>query len=83
MKIFVKVKPNANQQRLDKIDENNFLVWVKEKPREGKANQAVIRILAEHFGVAKSEVILLRGQGSREKVFEVGGAGEIKQGARG
>ncbi|MBM4140160.1 MAG: DUF167 domain-containing protein [Nitrospira sp.] len=71
MKISVKVKPNAKQERLEKIDEKNFSVWVKEKPQEGKANQAVIKILSDYFGVAKSEVILLKGQTSRQKIFEV------------
>jgi len=71
MKIFVKVKPNSKQEKIEKIGENNFLIWVKEKPQEGKANQAVIKVLAEYFDVPKSEVILLKGQTSREKVFEV------------
>ena len=71
MKISVKVKPNAKLEKLEKIDETNFSVWVKEKPREGKANHAVIKILANYFGVAKSDVILLKGQTSKQKIFEV------------
>ena len=71
MKISVKVKPNAKQEKIEKTGERDFLVWVKEKPQEGKANQAVIRVLAKYFGVPKSEVILLKGQTSREKAFEV------------
>jgi len=71
MKISVNVKPNAKQERLEKIAEDNFLVWVKERPQDGKANQAATKILAEYFGVAKSQVILLRGQTSRHKIFEV------------
>lgn len=73
MKIFVTVKPNAKQGRLEKVSENIFLVWVKEKPQEGKANQATIEILSEHFGIAKSKVTLLKGQTSRQKVFEIEG----------
>lgn len=73
MKISIKVKPNSKQERLEKIDENNFVIWVREKPQEGKANQATIKILAEHFGVSKSQVILLIGQASRQKVFEIKG----------
>lgn len=71
MKISVKVKPNAKQEKIEKIGERDFLVWVKEKPQKGKANQAVIRVLAEYFNVPKSEVILLKGQTSKEKVFEI------------
>jgi hypothetical protein len=71
MKISVKVKPNAKQEKIEKVGEKDFIVWVKEKPQEGKANQAVIRVLAEYFNVPKSEVILLKGQTAREKVFEI------------
>ena len=71
MKISVRVKPNAKQEKIEKVGEKNFIVCVKEKPQEGKANQAVIRVLAEYFDVSKSEVILLKGQTAREKVFEI------------
>jgi len=71
MKISVKVKPNARQEKIEKIGNRDFLIWVKEKPQEGKANKAVIAILAGYFGVSKSEVILLKGQTSKEKIFEV------------
>lgn len=71
MKIHIKVKPNSKQRKLEKIDDNNFLVWVKEKPIEGKANQAVVDILSECLGVAKSTIVLLKGESSRNKIFEL------------
>lgn len=71
MKISVRVKPNAKGEKIEKIGENNFLLWVKEKPQEGKANKAVIKVLSEYFGVPQSEVVLLKGQSSREKIFEL------------
>jgi uncharacterized protein YggU (UPF0235/DUF167 family) len=71
MKISVKVKPCAKQERLEKRGDKDFHIWVREKPQKGRVNQAVTEILAEFFGVSKSEVILLRGHTSREKVFEV------------
>lgn len=71
MKISVKVKPNAKQEKVEPIAQNSFLVWVKEKPAEGKANQAVIRVLAEYFNVPRSSLSLLKGQKSKEKLFEI------------
>lgn len=71
MKISVKVKPSAKQERLEKRGDKDFYIWVREKPQEGRANQAVIKVLAEYFGVSKSEVTLLKGQTSKEKIFEV------------
>jgi uncharacterized protein (TIGR00251 family) len=70
MRIQVKVKPNS---RLEEVSQevDGFIVRVKEPPREGKANQAVIKLLAEHFGVPKGQVRILSGFGSRTKVIEV------------
>ncbi len=71
MKISVKVKPNSNQEKIEKVNENCFLIWVKEKPQQGKANRAVIKALAEHFGIPQSAVVLLKGRSSREKFFKI------------
>ena len=37
-------------------------------PEAGKANSAVVSLLAEHLGIAKSQVRMVRGQASRDKV---------------
>ena len=72
MKISVKVKAGSSLEKVEKIDDSNYAVWVKAKPADGKANEAVTRALAGHFGIAKSRVVLLRGQASRQKIFEIG-----------
>ena len=71
MKITVKVKPNSKEDSVEKVGENEFMVRVKAKPQEGKANQAVVEALAEYFDVAKSRVVLLHGQTSKHKVFDI------------
>jgi uncharacterized protein (TIGR00251 family) len=71
MKISVKVKPNAKQDKIEKVNESHFLVRVKEKPQEGKANKAVIKALAEYFCIPQAAVVLVKGQSSREKIFEI------------
>jgi uncharacterized protein (TIGR00251 family) len=70
VKIQVRVKPNSKTQEVTH-EANSFAVKVKEPAREGKANQAVIELLAEHFGVPKSKVRILSGLRSRSKVIEV------------
>ena len=60
MKILVKVKPQAKQDKVKKIGLDNYLVWVKAKAIEGKANQAVIKILSEYFDMAKSKIVLIK-----------------------
>ena len=70
MKIQVKVKPNSRSEEVSR-EGDSFIVKVKEPPREGKANQAVIRLLAEHLGVPKSRVRIRSGFSSKTKVIEV------------
>jgi uncharacterized protein (TIGR00251 family) len=70
MKIQVKVKPNAKTEEVSQ-EGDSFIVKVKEPPKEGKANQAVIKLLAQHFGVPKSQVRILSGLRSGKKVIEV------------
>jgi len=70
MKIQVKVKPNSRTEELSR-EGDIFIIKVKEPPKEGKANQAVIKLLAEHFGVPQSQVRILSGLRSRNKVIEV------------
>jgi len=70
MRIQVRVKPNSRTEEVSQ-EGDSFMVKVKEPPKEGKANQAVIKLLAEHFGVAKSRVRILSGFRSKNKVIEV------------
>jgi hypothetical protein len=71
MKITVKVKPNAGRNEVKRVGEQAFEVKVSVAPEKGKANERVRELLANFLEVAKSRVVLLRGETSREKVFEV------------
>jgi len=70
MKIQVKVKPNSKTEEVS-LEGDSFIVRVKEPPREDKANQAVIKLLAQHFGVSQSRVRILSGFRSKNKFIEV------------
>ena len=70
MKIHVRVKPNSRTEEVSQ-EADSFIVKVKEPPKEGKANEAVTKLLAEHFGVPRSQVKILSGFKSKNKVVEV------------
>ena len=59
MKIQVKVKPSSKAEELVR-EGDSFIVKVKEPAREGRANQAVIKLLAGHFRVSKIQVRILK-----------------------
>lgn len=71
MKIFVKVKPKAKENKIEKIDENHFKVSVTEPPVGGKANLAVIVNLAEYLKIPKAKIRIISGQTSRNKIIEI------------
>lgn len=71
MKIFVKVKPSAKEERIEKSDETHYRLAVKEPPVNGRANIAVVASLANFFKVPKGNVKIISGFTSREKVIEI------------
>lgn len=71
MRIIVHAKPSTKVERVEGIGPHEFIVAVKEPPREGRANAAIIGALAEHFGVPSSRVRLVSGFTSRQKIFDV------------
>lgn len=66
----IKVIPNARKNSVTE-EAGRLKVHVNAPAVDGKANEAVIEILAKHFGVRKSAVKILKGQLSREKTVEV------------
>lgn len=71
MRIFVRVKPKAKEEKVEKVDENNYKVSVKEPPEKGRANLAVIQALADYFGISTSKIKIVSGFSSKQKVLEV------------
>jgi len=70
MRLNIRVQPNAKQNKI--VEETGrFKVYLTVPPVEGKANQALIEFLAEHFNVKRSQVKILRGEKSRDKAIEI------------
>ena len=70
-KIFnVRVTPHAKQ---NKVVENDGVlrVYTTVAPENGRANSAVIELLSKHFDVAKSQIKIVRGVATRDKVIEI------------
>lgn len=71
MKIFVKARPSAREEKVEKIDDQNYVVWVKEPPIQGKANAAIRNALAVYFSTGSSCVKIISGHTSRNKIIEI------------
>jgi hypothetical protein len=71
MKISVKAKPSSKEEKVEKIDEINYIVSVKEPPVKGKANEAIRNALAVYFKTSSSRVKIISGFSSRNKIIEI------------
>lgn len=71
MKIFVRAKPNAKEEKIKKMDETHFKVSVKEPPLKGKANRAIIKALADYFKIRFSQIKIISGGASKNKILKL------------
>lgn len=74
MLVTVQIKPNARVERVEPVIGAEGLVLhvsVKELPVEGRANEALLRVLAKYYGVAPSLVRIVSGAKSRKKIIEI------------
>lgn len=74
--ISIKAIPNAKKAEIidngfDDLGRRNFKIKVHQPPEDGKANQEVIRMVADYFKVKKSNVRMISGMISRNKVLEI------------
>ena len=67
----VYVKPNSKKGPLVVTDGNQLTVYLREKPIEGEANAALIRLLAKHFDVPKTPILIKTRQHGRIKLVEI------------
>ena len=73
MRYTIRVIPRAKQNKVVEED-GRVKVYLIAPPVEGRANQALIEVLAAHFQVRKGEIRIVRGEKSRDKVVEIGAA---------
>jgi len=69
--VRVQVKAGSSKGPLIEKSESGLLVYVRERAVEGAANDAVVRVVAAHFGVAPSRVTIRRGHTSKHKTLEI------------
>ena len=70
-KFLVKVKPNARENSLRQFQESTWIAKVKASPKDGKANRAVIELIAKQFKVTKPRVSIKSGKSGRIKLIQL------------
>ena len=71
--IDIAVKPRSSREGLGPVQGDRLCVAVNAPPVDGKANEAVGRVLAQAFKVARSAVVIVRGETGRKKTVRITG----------
>lgn len=71
--VRVHVNPRSSRNQLTGWQDGILSIKLTAPPVEGAANKAVAEFLADRIGVRKSQVSLIAGEKSRDKVFEITG----------
>ena len=74
--IAVRLTPKASSERVGETRKlpdgsEQLVVYVTAPPDNGKANEAMLRLLAKHFGVAPTRLTIVRGQTNRNKLVRI------------
>ncbi len=73
MSLTVRLQPRARRDEIVGERDGVVVIRVTAPPVDGKANEALCRLIAKKAGVAPSRVEIVRGHTAREKVIRVEG----------
>ncbi|MBM3933606.1 MAG: DUF167 domain-containing protein [SAR202 cluster bacterium] len=71
--VEVRVQPKASRNEVLVDAQGRVKVYTTIAPEGGKANEAVVEVLAERLGLSKSAVGIVRGQTTRNKLVSIKG----------
>ena len=71
MELQVRVQPKARRNSIEVVEGSKLKVYVTAAPEGGKANDAVIALLAKSLGISKSHIRILRGHKNRDKLLDI------------
>lgn len=71
MRVTVKVIPKSKSNSVEEVSPSVLKVKTTSPAEKGKANESVISLVADYFKVKKSDVDIISGETSRQKVMEV------------
>ena len=71
------IQPGAKKTELAGLHGDALKIRLAAPPVDGKANEALLKFIAETLGMAKTAITLKSGHTSRRKVLEIKGADRI------
>lgn len=65
----ITVKPGSSQEKIVATNKNELTIYLRAKPHDGEANDALIKLLSKHFKVGKTSIKISRGAHSHTKII--------------
>jgi uncharacterized protein (TIGR00251 family) len=70
-RVEIKVIPNAKKDKVETEPDGCLKVWLKAEPREGKANERLVKILSSFYNVDKGDIKIVSGLTSKKKIISL------------
>ena len=70
MKYQVIVKPGSCQEKIIETGTNELTIYLRAKPHDGEANDALIKLLSKYFNIPKTTIKIIHGAKSHTKTIE-------------
>lgn len=77
LRLEIQIAPRSGKESVEGLHGGRLRVRITAPPVEGKANQALLTLLAGDFGVTQKDVRIVAGLKSRRKTVEIDAPGRI------
>ncbi|MFP4539859.1 MAG: DUF167 domain-containing protein [Candidatus Paceibacterota bacterium] len=67
----VKAHPGARKEKLVRRENGTLEIWVKDQAQKGQANRRILEVISKEFGLASSDVRMVKGGKGNNKTFIV------------
>ncbi len=69
--IKIQVNPKSSQNKIEKQEDGNFKIKLTTPPVNGKANEALIKLLSKEWKIPKSKILIKKGKAGKNKTIEI------------
>jgi uncharacterized protein len=74
--LSIRIQPRASKNEITRMENGGLKIRLTAPPVDGAANEALIRLLADTLSVARSQVEIVSGHTSRDKIIRIRGVGK-------
>ncbi len=74
--LSIRIQPRASKNEVVRMEDGGIKIRLSAPPVDGAANEALVKFLAGEFGVPKSQVGIISGHTSKNKIVRIEGVSQ-------